>query len=90
MRVIEKVKTASTRAILTAALCLGHSSPHPLYSLDLAPRDFQLFIYLKQFLGGTHMRSDEEVKKTIKHWFSGLAADFYSAHTHTETPHTIP
>jgi hypothetical protein len=28
-----------------------------------------------QFLGG--MRSNEEVKKMIKDWFKGLAADFY-------------
>jgi hypothetical protein len=32
---------------------------------------------LKQFLGGTG--SDEEVKKTVKDWFNGLAADFYDA-----------
>jgi hypothetical protein len=25
------------------------------------------------------MRSDEEVKKTVTDWFSGLAADFYCA-----------
>jgi hypothetical protein len=34
---------------------------------------------LKQFLGGTRMGSDEDVKKTVKDWFSGLAADFYDA-----------
>jgi hypothetical protein len=34
---------------------------------------------LKQFLGGTRMRSDEEVKKTVNDWFNGLAADFYDA-----------
>jgi hypothetical protein len=33
---------------------------------------------LKQFLGGTRMSSDEEVK-TVKDWFSGLAADFCDA-----------
>jgi hypothetical protein len=32
---------------------------------------------LKQFLGSTRMRSDEEVKRTVKDWFSGLATDFY-------------
>jgi hypothetical protein len=26
-----------------------------------------------------HMGSDEEVKKMVKDWFSGLAADFYDA-----------
>jgi hypothetical protein len=25
------------------------------------------------------MRSDKEVKKTVKDWFNGLAADFYDA-----------
>jgi hypothetical protein len=32
-----------------------------------------------QLLGGTHVGSDEEVKKTVKDWFRGLAADFYDA-----------
>jgi hypothetical protein len=40
---------------------------------------FNLFAHLKQFLGGTRMRSDEQVKKMIKDWFSVLAADFYDA-----------
>jgi hypothetical protein len=44
---------------------------HPLFSLDLAPSDFQLFTHLKQFLCGMHM-GDDEVKKTVKEWFSGL------------------
>jgi hypothetical protein len=34
---------------------------------------------LKKFLGGMLMRSSEEVKKAVKDWFSGLAADFYNA-----------
>jgi hypothetical protein len=32
-----------------------------------------------QFLGGMRMSSDEEVKKTVKDWFSELVADFYDA-----------
>jgi hypothetical protein len=36
------------------------------YILDLAPSDFHLFTHLKQFLGGTHMGSHEEIKKTVK------------------------
>jgi hypothetical protein len=66
----------------------GISFSHPSYSADLAPSDFHLVTHLKQFLGGTRMRSDEAVKKTVKHWFSGLAADFYDA-GHAETRHTI-
>jgi hypothetical protein len=35
--------------------------------------------FLKQFLGSTRNDSKEEVKKTVKGWFSGLASDFYDA-----------
>jgi transposase len=52
---------------------------HPPYSPDLAPCDFHLFTHLKQFLGGTHIGSDEEVKKIVKDWVKGLVADFYNA-----------
>jgi histone-lysine N-methyltransferase SETMAR len=54
---------------------------HPPYSPDLVPSDFHLFTHLKQFLGGTCICSDEEVKMTVKHWFNGLAADFSDAGT---------
>jgi histone-lysine N-methyltransferase SETMAR len=54
---------------------------HPSYSPDLAPSDFHLFTHLKQFLGDARMHSDEDVKKTLKDWFNGLAADFYNAGT---------
>jgi histone-lysine N-methyltransferase SETMAR len=68
---------ASTRALLADFVwgILFQSS----YSPDLAPSDFHLFTHFKQFLGGTRMASNEEVKKTVKDWFSGLVADFYDA-----------
>jgi histone-lysine N-methyltransferase SETMAR len=50
---------------------------YPPYSLDLAPSDFHLFIHLKQFFDSMREGSDEEVKKTVKDWFSGLVADIY-------------
>jgi hypothetical protein len=34
----------------------------------VAPSDFHLFTHLKQFLGGMHMGSDEEMKKKFKDW----------------------
>jgi hypothetical protein len=37
------------------------------------------FTHLKQFLGSMRIGSDEEVKKTVKDWFTGLATDFYDA-----------
>jgi hypothetical protein len=54
-------------------------SPPPPYSLDLGPSDFHLLTHLKQFLGSIHVGSDEELKKIVKDWFNGLAADFYNA-----------
>jgi histone-lysine N-methyltransferase SETMAR len=75
MRVVQEVKTASTCALLADfAWDVFHHSP---YSPDLAPSDFHLFTYLKQFLGGTCIVSNEEVKMMVKDWFDGLATDFY-------------
>jgi histone-lysine N-methyltransferase SETMAR len=74
MRVIQKVKTVSTHALLSD-FAWGIIF-HPPYSLDLAPSDLHLF---KQFLDGRHIGSDEEVKKNVKDWFNGLAADFCDA-----------
>ncbi|GFY10141.1 histone-lysine N-methyltransferase SETMAR [Trichonephila clavipes] len=36
---------------------------HPLYSPDLAPSDFHLFRYLKEFLGGKRFDTADEVKE---------------------------
>jgi hypothetical protein len=49
---------------------------HPLYSPDLAPSDFHLLTNVKHFFGSKRLRSNEEVKKSVKDWFSELAADF--------------
>jgi hypothetical protein len=74
-RVIQKIKTASARALLAdfawdVLFC-------PPYTVDLAPNDFHLFTHLKQCLGGTRMGDYEEVKKTVKDCFSRVAADVY-------------
>lgn len=50
---------------------------HPPYSPDLAPSDFHLFRYLKEFLGGKRFDTDDEVKEAVKDWLSSQAADFY-------------
>jgi hypothetical protein len=54
---------------------------YPPCSPDLASSDFRLFTHLEQFMGGTRMRSDEEMKKMVKDWFNALAAEFYVAAT---------
>jgi hypothetical protein len=66
-RVIQKVKTTSTHALL--ADFAWEVFLHSPYGPDLAENDFHLFTHLKQFLGGTLTGSDE-VKKTVKDWFS--------------------
>ena len=35
--------------------------PHPPYSPDLVPSDFNLFVLLKEFLGGKRFRDNDEV-----------------------------
>jgi hypothetical protein len=69
-RVVQKVKAVSTRALLSDFA--WDIIFNPPYSLDVAPSDFHLFTELNQFLGGIHIGSNEEVKKIIKDWFSGL------------------
>jgi hypothetical protein len=69
-RVVWKVKTASTRALL--ADFAWDVSFHP----DLAQSDFHFLAHLKEILGATRMRTDE-VKKRVKDWFNGLATDLY-------------
>ena len=46
------------------------------YSPDLAPSDFHLFRYLKEFLGGNRFATDDEVKEAVKDWLYSQAADF--------------
>jgi hypothetical protein len=75
-RVVQKVKTASAHELF--ADFAWDVLFHPPYSLDLAPRDFHLFTHYKQCLGGTRKGTDE-VKKTVKDWFSRLAAHVYDA-----------
>ena len=50
---------------------------HPPYSPDLAPSDFHLFHYLKDFLSGKRFATDDEVKEAVKDWLSSQAADVY-------------
>jgi hypothetical protein len=63
---------ARTRALLE------HSnwelSDHPPYSPDLAPSDYHLFIYLKNWLGSQLFNN--ELMEGVKMWLSSQAADF--------------
>jgi hypothetical protein len=50
---------------------------HPPYSRDLAPSDYHLFTYLKDWLGSQHLNNNEELIDGVKTWLSSQAADFY-------------
>ncbi|GFY09996.1 integrase catalytic domain-containing protein [Trichonephila clavipes] len=50
---------------------------HSSYSPDLAPSDFHLLRYLKEFLGGKHFDTADEVKEEVQDWLSSQAADVY-------------
>ena len=43
----------------------------------MAPSDFYLFLTLKEHLGGTRFKSDEEVKDALKEGLNWLAAEVY-------------
>lgn len=45
--------------------------PHPPYSPDLAPSDYQLFPKLKEQLSGQRFRSDKEVKGEVARFLNG-------------------
>ena len=51
----------------------------PLYSPDLGPSDFRLFLHLKKFLSGQRQRfqNDRETEMSVTQWFLSQAADFY-------------
>jgi hypothetical protein len=60
---------------------------HTPYAPDLAPSDFHLFTHLKQFLGGTCMGSDEDMKKMVKGWFNGLAQQISTMQAYRNSSH---
>ena len=66
-------------------LRLKTSSPHlsgnkwttPLYSPDLAPSDYHLFLHLKKFLGDMQCDDDDDLKDGVQKWLTSQAAAFY-------------
>ena len=50
---------------------------HLLYSPDLAPSDFHLFLHLKKFLGGKRFDDDDDLKDAVQKWLTSQAATFY-------------
>jgi histone-lysine N-methyltransferase SETMAR len=50
---------------------------HPPYSPHLAPSDYHLFTYLKNWLGAQLFNNDEELMEGVETWLSSQAADFF-------------
>jgi hypothetical protein len=50
---------------------------HPPYSPDLAPSDYHLFTYLKNWLRSQRFNNYEELMEGVKTWLSSQAADFF-------------
>jgi hypothetical protein len=50
---------------------------HPPHSPDLAPNDYHLFIYLKNWLQSQLFSNNEELMEGVKMWLSSQAADFF-------------
>ena len=50
---------------------------HSLYSSDLVPSDFHLFLHLKKFLGGKRFDDDDDLKDEVQKCLTSQAAAFY-------------
>jgi hypothetical protein len=61
--------------------------PHPLYSPDLAPRDFHVFGPLKEVMGGKSFRSDKEVQQEVHEWLHSQPKYFFSRGIHVFLKH---
>jgi hypothetical protein len=66
---------ARTRALLEHFNCELFDHPH--YSPDLAPSDYHLFTFLKNWLGLQRFSNNEQLMEGVKSWLSSQAADFY-------------
>jgi histone-lysine N-methyltransferase SETMAR len=60
-------------------------SGHPPYSPDLAPSDYYLFTYLKNWLGSQRFNSNE-LMEGVKMWLSSQVADFFDTGTQKLIP----
>jgi hypothetical protein len=52
---------------------------HPLYSPDLAPSDYHLFTYVKNWLRSQRFNNNEELMEGVQTWLSSQAADVFDA-----------
>jgi len=51
--------------------------PHPYYSPDLAPSDYQLFGFVKDQLRGQRYETTEAIQKVVRHCLGMAGTEFY-------------
>jgi len=61
---------------------VGLSSPHPPYSLDLAPSDCHLFGPLKNALCGTRFEDDKSMIRALRTWLHEQETSWYGEGMH--------
>jgi transposase len=52
-------------------------SEHPPYNPDLAPSNYLLFTYLKNWLRSQRFNNNEELMEGVKRWLRSQTADFF-------------
>jgi len=59
---------------------------HAMYSKDLAPGDYHLFLHIKKFLAGQRPRCDQDTKHVLRNWVKVLAANTFEEGTQKLDP----
>jgi hypothetical protein len=50
---------------------------HSMYSTNIAPSDYHLFLYIKKFLSGQRLGCEQDAKHVLQDWLKGLATIFF-------------
>jgi hypothetical protein len=92
LKELRKVIQKKRRGMLTSGVVLLHDNAstqalleyfnwelfhHTSYSPDVAPSDYHVFTYLKNWVGSQSFNNNEELLEGIKTWLSSQAADFF-------------
>jgi transposase len=59
---------------------------HPPYSPDLAPNDYHLFTYLKNWLQSQCFNNNEELMESVKTWLRSQVADSFDRGIQKHSP----
>ena len=70
-------RTLLLRLKISSVHLSGNKWTTPLYSPDLAPSDYHLFLYLKKILGGKRFDDNEDLKDAAQKWLTSQVGPFY-------------